>query len=529
MGKNKTKTPAKSSDAPTALTLSEGLREISISEFFTKNRHLLGFDNPTKALLTSVREAVDNALDACEEADVLPDIDVKIRPSKGEDRYIVSVTDNGPGIVSEQIPKIFGKLLYGSRFHVLKMTRGQQGIGISAAGMYGQLTTGQPIRVRSRISRKHPANYYEIQIDTTRNEPEIVKSHEVEWEVSRGTQVEIELVGKHQRGRRSIEEYLKQTAIVNPHACLRHEAPDGTKMTFERASHDLPDQPREVKPHPHGIELGMLIRMLKDTKAKTLKSFLTTDFSRVSPRMAQAICQNAKLYERARPTRIAKREADSLYKAINETKLMKPPTDCLIPIGEEQILLGLKKEIEADFYVAVTRPPTVYRGNPFQVEVGLAYGGDLVADEPIRLMRFANRVPLLYQQSACAVTRAVGATAWRNYKLSQPKGSLPIGPVILTVHLASVWVPFTSESKEAIAHYESILKEIKLGVQECGRKMASFINKRRRAVEAEKKRTYIEKYIPHIAGSLAGILGLPDKKRDVMLEELREILERSRS
>jgi len=529
MAKRQLTSEVSSLPEPAALALSEGLREISISEFFTKNRHLLGFDNPTKALLTTVREAVDNSLDACEESDILPDIHLRITPTRTEDRYIVLVKDNGPGIVQEQIPKIFGKLLYGSRFHVLKMTRGQQGIGISAAGMYGQLTTGQSVRIHSRISSRHPAHYYEIQIDTARNEPEIVRSGEMDWNEPRGTQVEIELLGKYQKGRRSVDEYLKQTAIVNPHASIHYEAPDGSVVHFDRATHDLPIQAKEVKPHPHGIELGMLIRMLKDTRSKTLKSFLMSDFSRISSRSADAICNHARLYERARPSRIAKQEADSLYRAINEIKLMKPSTDCLIPIGEEQILLGLRKEIEGDFYVAATRPPTVYRGNPFQVEVGLAYGGNLPSDEPIRLMRFANRVPLLYQQSACAITRAVAGTAWRNYKLSQPRGSLPLGPIILTVHVASVWVPFTSESKEAIAHYEGILREIKLGIQECGRKMAIFINRRRREIDSEKKRFYIEKYIPHIAESLAGILGLSEREQDAMLGDLRQILERSRS
>ncbi|MDD4787318.1 MAG: ATP-binding protein, partial [Pirellulales bacterium] len=161
----------------TAQSMAADQRDISVSEFFAKNRHLLGFDNPRKALLTTVKEAVDNALDACEEAGILPEIWIHIQrtPNGGEqNRYKAGVQDNGPGILKKQIPLIFGKLLYGSKFHRLRMSRGQQGIGISAAGMYGLLTTGRPVKIMSKVSVRKPAHYYEIQIDTKRNLPEII-------------------------------------------------------------------------------------------------------------------------------------------------------------------------------------------------------------------------------------------------------------------------------------------------------------------------------------------------------------------
>ena len=154
--------------------LAKKQRDISIAEFFEKNRHLLGFDNPRKALLTGVKEAVDNALDACEEARILPEISVEL-VQLSETRFRMVVEDNGPGIVKAQVPKIFAKLLYGSKFHKLSQSRGQQGIGISAVLLYGQLTTGKAMHVYSRISPKHDAHYYEIHIDTQKNEPIIDK------------------------------------------------------------------------------------------------------------------------------------------------------------------------------------------------------------------------------------------------------------------------------------------------------------------------------------------------------------------
>lgn len=513
----------------TAEEMASRQREISVAEFFTKNRHLLGFDNPRKALLTTIKEGVDNSLDACEEAGILPDVKVVIAPAKEDDRFQVTIEDNGPGILKKQIPKIFAKLLYGSKFHRLKMSRGQQGIGISAAGMYGQLTTGKPVSITSKISRNKPAHYYQLEIDTKRNEPRIIVDDTIEWPVERGTKVEIELEAKYQKGRQSVEEYLEQTAIANPHVLLQFVMPDGEIKKYKRASKELPAQTKEIKPHPYGVELGVLIKMLHDTNARTLQSFLHSEFSRVSSSVAKAICDKAKLYERARPTRIARQEADNLFKAINQTKIMNPRTDCLSPIGEELILAGLKKQIEADFYTSVTRPPAVYRGNPFQIEAGLAYGGSLPVEGLARVLRYANRVPLLYQQSACAMTKSVLNTAWRNYALSQSSGALPSGPLVIVTHMASVWVPFTSESKEAVAHYPEIIKEVRLALQECGRRLAVFIRRRRKAVESQRKKDYIQQYIPHIAIALREMLDLTERQEKTLVNQLTDVLERSRS
>ena len=513
--------------------LAKKQREISVAEFFTKNRHLLGFDNPRKALLTTIKEAVDNALDATEEMNVLPDIIVEVIPLSGKDvsvadRFLISVEDNGPGIVKKQVPNIFAKLLYGSKFHTMKMNRGQQGIGISAAAMYGQLTTGKPVKITTRISPEKPAMYYELYIDTHKNEPQILKEEEVDWDKEHGTKVSIELESKYLKGRQSVDEYLRQTAIANPHVTITYISPDKQKIVFPRATEELPVEPKEIKPHPYGVELGILMKMLKSTKAKNLQSFLKNDFSRVSPRIAKEICEKAGLYEKARPSRIATQEADNLFRAINSTKIMAPPTNCLVPIGHELIEKGLKKELNAEFYTAATRPPSVYRGNPFVIEAGLAYGGDLPADNIIRVIRFANRVPLLYQQSAGVIFKSILGTNWRNYGLSQSRGALPSGPIVIMVHMASVWVPFTSESKEAIAHYPEIVKEIKLALQECGRQLGIHIRKRKSVEHEAKKKSYIEKYLPHIGIALKDILNLKESDEQKIEKILKDMLENSK-
>lgn len=609
----------------TAESMAAAQRDISVSEFFAKNRHLLGFDNPRKALLTTVKEAVDNSLDACEEAGIVPEIWVHIEQTAAN-RYKVGIQDNGPGIVKKQIPLIFGKLLYGSKFHRLRMSRGQQGIGISAAGMYGKLSTGKPVKIISKVSARKPAHYYEIEIDTKKNVPEIhngrgegvdippgekglkyMAQNGIEWvthldsendgetgaEVKSGTRVTIELEARYQRGRGSVDEYLEQTAIANPHVTIHYIDPEGSEATYSRSTRALPEEPKEIKPHPYGVELGRLITMMKDTKAPTLTQFLTASFSRVSPSVARKVCKTAKLSTRASTKRIGRNEADALYDSLQTTKIAAPSTDCISPIGEELLLKGLHHVVPGEFYVAATRPPAVYRGNPFQIEVALAYGGgstvervtyemltELLAESDARtlrqflintfdglgseaaekilksgkfgsrqsptklkkseietllgsmqnvnvsegqsmqVLRYANRVPLQFQQGACAITQAVTKTNWRSYGLSQSRGNLPSGPVTVMIHMASVWVPFTSESKEAIASYPEIERELRLGLQAAGRKLAMYLRRRKRVKQEGERRGIFLRYLGEVATAVSTINGAD---RDELFDQLTKV------
>jgi DNA topoisomerase-6 subunit B len=615
---------AKTKRRATAQSLAAGQRDISVSEFFAKNRHLLGFDSPRKALLTSVKEAVDNALDACEEAGILPEIWVHIEQvGESGSRYRMGVQDNGPGIVSKQIPLIFGKLLYGSKFHRLRMSRGQQGIGISAAGMYGVLTTGKPVKIISKIDAKHPAHYYELRIDTKTNQPQILngkgegvdipagkggavlmKKHAIEWvaendrgePIHHGTRVTIEMEAKFQRGRGSVEEYLEQTAIANPHVRIHFIGPDGNERILDRANDELPPEPKEIKPHPYGVELGRLVTMLQEHPKLTLTQFLSQSFSRVSPGTARKICDAAKLSSRVSTGKLGRGEADALYKSIQETRIPPPATDCIVPIGEQRLLAGLRQVVPGEFFTAATRPPSVYRGNPFLIEAALAYGGgtsakrisrealgELASESDARslrqfltttfsgvggegaekilaeaelaprqspaklkkqqldalheamqhvnvdegqsmnVLRFANRVPLQFQHAACAVTQTILSTNWRSYGLSQSRGSLPSGPVTVMVHVASVWVPFTSESKEAIAHYSEIQKEIRLALQAVGRKLGMYMRRRLRVAQEGQRRSIFLRYLGEVATAVAQING---SDRAKLYEQLLAVAKR---
>ena len=290
------KTRSKASRA-TAESMAGQQREISVSEFFAKNRHLLGFDNKRKAMLTTVKEAVDNALDACEEAGILPDLFIQLL-QVSETRFKITIRDNGPGIVRKQIDNIFGKLLYGSKFHRMKMSRGQQGIGISAAGMYGLMTTGKPVKIISKTGKRKPAHEVLLKIDTSKNRAEIVSDTEhpeddALFPHGHGTQVIIELEGRYLKGRQSVDEYLEQTAIANPHAHITYTNPANETVEFPRTVDELPEEPREIKPHPKGIELGTLIQMIERTESKQLGAFLQADFCRIGPGQSQGALQES--------------------------------------------------------------------------------------------------------------------------------------------------------------------------------------------------------------------------------------------
>ncbi len=580
----------------TAESLASKQRDISVSEFFAKNRHLLGFDSPRKALLTAVKEAVDNSLDACEEAGILPEITVVLedlqpdRPASAKaSRYRVSVVDNGPGIVRAQVENVFGRLLFGSKFHRLKMSRGQQGIGISAAGMYGLITTGKPMLIQTRPKAKKPAHHIELAMNTKTNRAEVTIDEETEdFPLARlrtlsagvrelaqrgeflapdryptGTSVTIELEGKYQRGRASVDEFLELTAIANPHAritfvrptretaaeeepmLLRRgakqaatpgEAPAtpgapvaadadqpapttqdlGDVVVFPRAVAELPPETKEIQPHPRGVELGTLLQMLKDfdqsSKGESLYTFLQDRFCRVSSATAGEFCKAIGVTSRAKAGDIEPPQAEALYKAFQESKLAPPPTDCLAPIGVQQLLKGMFAGVRAEFYAASSRDAEVYRGRPFLIEAAIAYGGDLPGDEPARVVRFANRVPLLFQQSACSSFKAVAETNWRNYDLQQPRGGLPVGPLVVMIHMASVWVPFTSESKEAIADYDEIRKEMKLALMECGRKLGIYLRKRAMMRRESERRDVFQKYIGEIAKAVHAINKTPESR-----------------
>jgi DNA topoisomerase-6 subunit B len=701
-------------DQGIAEELAESQRQISIAEFFEKNKHMLGFDSGARALVTAVKEGVDNSLDACEEADIFPDIYVEIEDLG--DYYRLVIEDNGPGITKEQIPKVFGKLLYGSRFHKREQNRGQQGIGISAAVLYSQLTSGKPAKITSRAKGASEAQYFELIIDTDTNEPEISVEETTTWDRPHGTRIEIEMEA-NMRARSSLHEYIEQTAVVNPHARIEFVEPSlDEPAKFERAEDaELPEETEEIRPHPHGVELGTLLKMLESTDSYSISGFLQGEFTRVGQKTADGVIDNFRdrhfgremtwrppqvhedadieaavtaavankgkeatqafartvadelddrdrvahheleavvdgaaddiedeydttfgstvrenaveaawtqmlggeddeavreslssdlyvLVDEATSTRkddatisgladrlaaaFARAEdrrhrftrdgltdavdraadnteeyddatfggtarenvveavwdametvpdeppnvsaiaddrdaASELLEAMRETDIIAPPTGCLAPITDDLVLSGLQKEFDADFYAAATRDAAVHGGDPFIVEAGIAYGGDLEDGGKVDVMRFANRVPLVYQRGACATTDVVKNINWRNYGLDQPGGSgIPNGPGVIMVHVASTNVPFTSESKDAVANIPEIESEIELAIREAARDLKSYLNKRRSMQQRREKQDKLATILPEMAEKLASVTGREEPEIDAALARI---------
>ena len=719
-------------DEGIAEELAESQREISIAEFFEKNKHMLGFDSGARGLVTAVKEAVDNALDATEEAGILPDIYVEI--TEVGDYYRLVIEDNGPGITKEQLPKVFGKLLYGSRFHKREQNRGQQGIGISAAVLYSQLTSGQPAKITSRPKGQSDAQYFELIIDTDTNEPEISVDETTSWDRPHGTRIELEMEA-NMRARQQLHDYIKHTAVVNPHARIELREPGlDEPWKFERATDELPAETSEIRPHPHGVELGALIKMLEATESYSISGFLQEEFTRVGAKTAKSVIdafrdryygrelawsppsarstladsaaaaddietaieaavankgaaataafaegvaetvgthdhitrselveivgnvadtveadtgrtfgstvrENAveaawsailgtgdeikdgdasddetddlesvfvtdlyALVDDATSTRkddetvramaeaLARRVADldgdacritrddldrliadaaafvaeqhdatfgetarenvaeavwarartvpddppkvktvagdrdaaaDLLEAMRNTDILAPPTDCLAPITAELVEAGLRKEYDADFYAAATRDAEVHGGDPFIVEAGIAYGGEIPAEGNVELLRFANRVPLVYQRGACATTDVIRSIGWRNYGLDQPGGSgMPNGPAVISIHVASTNVPFTSESKDALANVPAIEDEIELAIREAARELKSYLNKRRSIQQRREKQDVLGRILPEMADKVSEVTGRPRPDIDAALARI---------
>ncbi|MDR3206337.1 MAG: DNA topoisomerase VI subunit B [Candidatus Methanoplasma sp.] len=510
-------------DTATAYKLAAKQQEISVTEFFEKNKQILGFDSRSKSLLMGIKEAVDNSLDACEEAGFLPDVTVKVERLNDED-YRIYEEDNGPGIVHKMMPNVFGRLLYGSRFHALRQSRGQQGIGISATVMYGNITTGKPAHIRSKIEGQDEVAWQmDIVIDTKINRPIVSNDKAFVWDgKEHGTSVEYTTKGRYITGKQSIFEYLRDTAIVNPHARIEFHDPEGKKYVFERATEQMPPKSKEIKPHPEGMEIGDLLKYAQNTQQKTVKAFLKNDFSRVTDRIADEILEKASVDPSAKPEKVTREQCIAMIDAITKVKIMAPPTDCLSPIGDTLIKKGLMHILEGmrpDYYATpVTRPPKSVNGNPFVVEAGIVYGGEIPSDGQVTILRFANRVPLLYQQGACVITKAIADIDWRRYGLEQRGGKgIPFGPAIVLVHVASTKVPFTSEGKEAVASYPELQTEISQALKLCARNLKSHLNKMERKSKTHAKFEIVQDLLPDLAKKSAEMLGrpVPDLNRTI--------------
>ena len=579
----------------------ESFNQISPSEFFYRNRDLAGFSNPTRSLYTAVREFVENSLDACDHSGVLADVHMSIKAVDKDKpdpkQYILTVKDNGPGIESKHVPLAFGTVLYGSKFG-LKQARGMFGLGATMAILYGQITTNRPVIVKSSTDGKIQ-DEYEMLLDIQKNKPVILK-HEKKETKSAGLSVSICLDGDYSKAGSKIRDYVYQTSLITPYATITFDDPKGEKFRYTKIVRSMPPSPTIIRPHPHGIDVETIRRMLLDThyqiptvddsmiskvrkelglakknvdysqimkkvekkwktltrpvrvvaaimsflkmdfdklskirieevdvgnkkliywdfgesqsnsvdmdpespyykqltntvQGETLTSFLTKRFQRVGPTTAVKFVEYAKFKPEQRIGTMTNQELVKLSDALQTfDEFMSPDPSCLAPLGEEPLDKGIERFFEPDFHAVIQRGASAYSGFPFIIEMGIAYGGKISSGK-INVFRFANRIPLLYDEGSDVVLKVVNETDWGRYKVKNDS------PLVIVSHICSTRVPYKTVGKENVADRPEIERELRLALQFLSRKLSSFMSKKGQADMAKKRANLYSKYIPLIA------------------------------
>ncbi|RLG41935.1 MAG: DNA topoisomerase VI subunit B [Thermoproteota archaeon] len=503
----------------------EELEEISPADFFYRNKALAGFDNPVKATYTIIRELVENALDACEEARRLPEVSIVLNKVEEKDKsididsevptelYSLSVRDNGTGLSAEEIPRAFGQVLVSSKYKLMQ-SRGTFGLGGTMALLYGQITTNMPFEITSSTGSK--IHKITMKIDIQANKPVVLREQTLGVSIEPFTEVKLHFRGNYPRARSKVIDYLRQTAMITPYANIEFREPDGSLYIFERNVRELPPLPKESLPHPKGIDLELLQRMLKGTKTRRLVSFLETEFQKVGRKTALEILRRANLDPALKPKELTSEQISALFRAItNYDRFLPPDPSILSPLGEKLFMAGIKKELKPEFVWAVKRPPSSVWGHPFLVETAIAYGGDINPTGKVQLYRFANRIPLLYDASSDVSYLVAKRINWDVYGIK----SLEEEPIALFVHVVSTKIPFKTVGKEFMANEPVLAKEIELGWRECGRKLKAYLSGKNRVKRAISRYIAFKRYYEVIASSLEELTG----KRPAVDELLRKL------
>jgi DNA topoisomerase-6 subunit B len=502
----------------------ERFREMSVAEFFAKYREVAGFSNPVRALYQTVRELVENSLDATDGHGIAPEVRIYIERIDSDRGWCrVTVEDNGIGVPPTVMPEAFGKVLFSSKY-VLRQTRGMYGLGVKAAVLYGQVTTGNPVEVQSTTRGSSYIYAKKLYIDMKRNEPVILEEAQFKKNVSwHGTRVSLIIECDWQRAKSRILEYIRRTAIIAPYADILIQTPDGEVLYFPRTTKKMPKPPKTAKPHPHGVDVETLKTMLKATKAKTLLEFLEVEFQSVGRQSALEFLKSIGLRPTMKPKQLLRGENGALVVAMVEAmrsfKFRAPRSDCLSPLGEELIKVGLKRMFNPEWVDAVTRPPRAYQGHPFIVEVGMAYGGSIQPSEEPLLLRYANKIPLLYEEREDVSYKVLSDVNWKQYDVEMP------APLVVLVHVVSTKVPYKGVGKESISDVPELEAEIRNGVLELARRLKRFISAKEREAEVMRKILVLSKYIPEIARSLKVLSKDPGSWKPLEPGEERDIVD----
>lgn len=494
--------------------------EISPADFFYRNRDIAGFTNPARAIFSSIRELIENSLDASDYVRAPSQVYIRLshdgeviseREAEKASIYRLRVEDNGSGIPARHIPSAFGQVLFGSKYK-LRQARGTFGLGGTMAILYGQITTHKPVYVASSTGTSRIYRYT-LMIDIQRNRPVILdRGIQVNKERWRGTTVEFWLEGDYYRAMPRILEYLKQTAVVTPYANITFVDPKGRLYKFSRVTSKMPRSPKETLPHPYGVDVETVRRLTQITKCRNMVDLMKTHFHRVGNRVSRNFLKFAEIDEKANPKKLAPEEIVRFVRKLKRfTGFLPPDASCLSPLGEELLKAGILKELEPEFIAVCQRKPSTYSGHPFIVETAIAYGGNVPRKGEVVLYRFANRIPLLYDEASDVSWRIIKSLNWRRYKVT------PDMPVAILVHLCSTKVPYKTVGKEFIADRPEVKNEILNGIREVARQLKRFLSKREYTEKERRRLATFSKYLPKIAKFSTELSG---KKREPDIRKL---------
>ena len=504
----------------------EDFDRLTPSQFFRKNKQMLGFTGKIRSLTIVFHELITNSFDACEEAGILPDIDIELKRVDKE-HYILRHKDNGPGIPEDYVMQVYCMMFAGSKFRNIQ-SRGQQGLGCSGCVLLSQMTTGKPAHVISCYKEGNEIKGVKMkfQMDVENNRGILMEREDYPAE-STGVCIELQFKDvSYSLAEQGAFEYIRRTMIGNPHARITFRDPSGHKYIFKRAADVVPVQPKEVLPHPKGVSADDLMTMAKNTDSRRYKSMMTSSMSRMSNKRVDEIAEVTGIDMNKRPKDMTFPEAEAIVHCFKKMKFMAPPTEGLIPIGSEQIEKGMKQILKPEFVTTITRKPVTYQGGvSFIIEAGLAYGGDAgrVVNEKRKaeIMRFANRVPLTFDAGSCAITEALKSIDWKRYGLRDMDNT----PLTLFVNIISTQVPYLSTGKQSVSPEPEIVHEIRQATMKLARKLQKHIRAKKAAKEKEKRSKVFEEYVPVIIEEAAklGETGVPEYQ-DILVKVTKRAL-----
>lgn len=516
----------------------EKITSSSTAEYFSKNLQQVGFSSPTKAVLTTLKEAVDNSLDACEEAGILPEISVEIQKMgpgtlKNTDLIKIVVSDNGPGLEEDDIVKVFGEYLASSKFGRGRCSRGQQGIGISAATTWAQLTSAKGAKVITKTKDMRLAISCTVMVDIKHNRGVITDRQTFKSDKPHGVSVEFLFDGRLQlQGEGGILTYLTGTALVNPHLSLKYKIGEEGWQDIPRVSNEVPSIPDAIEPHPHTMKLGEFIAHSHLFGRATVATWLKKGFSRITDNVIKEFITNGadkKMFEQS-IDKTTDEQFKNLFSAVQKTTLMAPSTKSVMTIGELAFSKSIRRLGEIDFFAVMTRKPTICDYKPVAVEVAIArlQNGNQNPEEqgPVQVLRFANRVPLQFDKAACAIVRAIETVNWRAYGLQQPKGGLPMGDYVIAVSMVSPFIKFKNASKETIDASDELVEEMRRALIQAGQRLSRHIRKENREADLENKTRHIEQFCPILVNALCRITKAPEARKKRANEGLIKLLGR---